>query len=100
MKTYKNLFNDFLSQEEKQMWRKAESKIKPMLIDTTSSNTVVYVRKNIEEVTRDEETLFVYDEQEVKKEDWELYQSILANTSDIADVQDALIELASIIVEG
>ena len=82
------------------MWRKAESKIKPMLIDTTSSNTVVYVRKNIEEVTRDEETLFVYDEQEVKKEDWELYQSILANTSDIADVQDALIELASIIVEG
>lgn len=79
------------------MWRKSESKIKPVLIDTTSSQTVVYVRKNIEEVTRDDETLYVYDEQEVKKEDWDLYKTVLDNSSELADIEDALVEIANLI---
>ena len=79
------------------MWRKSESKIKPVLIDTTSSQAVVYVRKNIEEVTRDDETLYVYDEQEVKKEDWDLYKTVLDNSSELADIEDALVEIANLI---
>jgi len=79
------------------MWRKSESKIKPVLIDITSSQTVVYVRKNIEEVTRDDETLYVYDEQEVKKEDWDLYKTVLDNSSELADIEDALVEIANLI---
>jgi len=79
------------------MWIKSESKIKPVLIDTTSSQTVVYVRKNIEEVIRDDETLYVYDEQEVKKEDWDLYKTVLDNSSELADIEDALVEIANLI---
>lgn len=79
------------------MWRKSESKIKPVLIDITSSQTVVYVRKNIEEVARDDETLYVYDEQEVKKEDWDLYKTVLDNSSELADIEDALVEIANLI---
>jgi len=80
------------------MWIKAESKDKPSMIDESTSEVYVYVRKDIEEFEREEETFYSYLEQKIKKEDWSLYESILSNTSDISDVQDALIELAEMVV--
>lgn len=84
------------------MWKKSESKIMPQLIDDTSSPTTVYIRKNVEEVVRknenrDDETIYVYDEQEVKKEDWEIYRTVLDHSDELSEVEDALVELASLL---
>lgn len=80
------------------MWKNVESTIKPSELDMSSDSSVVYVRKNIKKVKKEEDTVYQYEENEIPKEDWELYQKISENTNDISDVQDALIELAEIIV--
>ena len=58
---------------------KAESSVYPELIDTTSSRKVVYLRKNVVEVTKlDEEsgeeyTNYEYDEAKLTKKEYEQY---------------------------
>lgn len=57
---------------------KSESTIKPELVDATSSKKVVYLRKNIEEITRENEdgstaTVYEYDEAKLTKEEYEKY---------------------------
>lgn len=83
------------------MWYYSEATTPPQLIDDTSSKKVVYITKDVEEFEReiDGETITMYRwmEQKIKKEDWELYRSVLSNTSDISDLTDAVIELAGII---
>ena len=44
-----------------------------------------------------EEVYYVYLEKKVLKEDWETYAQVMANTQDVADISDALIELAALI---
>lgn len=83
------------------MWYYSEATTPPRQIDDTSSKKVVYITKDVEEFEReiDGETITMYrwQEQKIKKEDWELYQSVLSNTSDISDLTDAVIELASLL---
>ena len=83
------------------MWNTCESKTRPELLDQTSSKKYNYVRKDIHEVTRQgeggEEVYYVYLEKKVLKEDWETYAQVMANTQDVADISDALIELAALI---
>ena len=68
---------------------KSESTIKPELIDTTSSKTTVYIRKNIIEKERvDEETgestpYYEYDETKLTKEEYKEYLKEL----EIIDIQ-------------
>lgn len=68
---------------------KSESTIKPELIDTTSSKTTVYIRKNIIEKERmDEETgestpYYEYDETKLTKEEYQEYLKEL----EIIDIQ-------------
>lgn len=55
---------------------KSESFIKPELIDTTSSDTAVYIRRNITEKTIDDDngnelTSYVYEEAKLTKEEYE-----------------------------
>ena len=63
---------------------KSESTIKPELIDTTSSKTTVYIRKNIIEKERidneridnetgDSTTYYEYDEAKLTKEEYQEY---------------------------
>lgn len=60
-------------------YKKAESTIYPELIDTTSSNTTVYLRKNVvKKQVKDEETgetctRYEYDEAKLTKEQYEEY---------------------------
>lgn len=65
-------------------WYKSESKCYPIEIDTESSNTYNYVRKNIEVKTEtiegDTITIYVFDECKIKKEDWDIYQDIMRIT--------------------
>lgn len=82
------------------MWKTVESGVMPEVVDETSSKTYVYVRKDIKEVKREDDTIYEYQEQAIKKEDWELYQTINNHTNELSDVEDALMELAEIIMEG
>lgn len=81
------------------MWYTVESGIEPSEIDNTSSEIYVYLRKDIVKVEDEEKgTHYEYLEQKIKKDDWDMYKQIISNTSDLADVQDALIELAEMVV--
>ena len=68
---------------------KSESTIKPELIDTTSSKTTVYIRKNIIEKERmdketgDSTTYYEYDEAKPTKEEYQEYLKEL----EIIDIQ-------------
>ena len=68
---------------------KSESTIKPELIDTTSSKTTAYLRKNIIEKERidketgDSTTYYEYDEVKLTKEEYQEYLKEL----EIIDIQ-------------
>lgn len=65
---------------------KSQSSIKPELIDTTSSKTTVYLRKNIIETKQDDDyntTLYEYDEAKLTKEEYTQYLKELS----IIDIQ-------------
>lgn len=73
-----------------------------MELDTVSSRVFNYVRKNITEETREQMsgetmTVFVYDELEVPKADWLLFNELSESATRITDVEDAVIELAEMI---
>ena len=73
----------------KMNYTKSESTIKPELVDTTSSKTTVYLRKNIIEKERvDEETgestpYYEYDEAKLTKAEYQEYLKEL----EIIDIQ-------------
>lgn len=84
------------------IWKKAESVERPAELDTTSSKTINYVRKNITEVEREQPdgskmTMYEYDELEVPKADWLLFNELSESATRISDAEDAIIELASLI---
>ncbi len=64
-------------------WYKSRSAQRPEETDTTSSEKYNYARKNIVEVTENEETYFEYDEVKIQKEDWGLYLDLVQAKADI-----------------
>ena len=68
---------------------KSQSSIKPELIDTTSSKTSVYIRQNIVEVEKTNEsnntstTFYEYDEAKLTKQEYQEYLKEL----EIIDIQ-------------
>lgn len=90
------------------MWRHAENSgyARPEELDTTSSQKVVYVRKNIifvEERTEEDQTFpahYEWDEMTIPKEDWAVYEQVIGHGAALDDVYAALTELAEMIVEG
>ena len=70
-------------------YAKSQSTVKPELIDTTSSKTTVYLRKNIIEVEKINEsdntstTFYEYDEAKLTKEEYNQYLKELS----IIDIQ-------------
>ena len=70
-------------------WHKSESTIRPDEVDTTSSKTTVYLRKNIVKTKRDSEferefyTYYEYDEAKLTKNEYDNYLKGLA----VIDIQ-------------
>ena len=67
-------------------YTKSQSSIKPELIDTTSSKTTVYLRKNIIEINKDDDTsttFYEYEEAKLTKEEYQEYLKEL----EIIDIQ-------------
>ena len=66
------------------IYKKTQSAIKPKLIDTTSSRTTVYLRKNIiekqtiDEMNGESETYYEYDEAKMTQKEYEEYKIQLA----------------------
>lgn len=89
------------------MWKTVEnsSSVKPDAIDRTSSQAVVYVRKDFEEVPNvDEEgnptqgTHWKYKEQTIPKEDWAAYEKAIEADSK-CDVNAANIEYIAMMTD-
>ena len=68
---------------------KSQSSVKPDLVDTTSSKTIVYVRQNIvekiktDELSGEETVFYEYDEAKLTKEEYQEYLKEL----EIIDIQ-------------
>lgn len=63
-------------------WHKSESTVRPYTVDTTSSKTTVFLRRNIKEVQRknemseNETTYFEYEEAKMTKDEYEKYLQV------------------------
>lgn len=72
------------------MWYYAEGKERPAIVDKTSSKKWVYIRRNIEEFEREDETdpeikekFYRWEEMKILKEDYPIYQQEQANAANI-----------------
>lgn len=69
------------------MYVYAESSVRPEPVDMESSAVYNYVRRNIQEEEREENgetvTVFTYEEEKVRKENWELYEEVAQQRADI-----------------
>ena len=73
---------------------KSQSSVKPDLVDTTSSKSTVYLRKNIVEVEKTNEsdntstTFYEYDEAKLTKEEYQEYLKELETTNTLQIIED------------
>lgn len=64
-------------------WTKSESTVMPETVDTTSSKTMVYLRRGIEEKQRtdetsgDEMTFYEYEEAKMTRAEYEEYMQVV-----------------------
>lgn len=89
----------------------SQSTVMPKLLDTESSQTHVFIRRNIEEKTREDEhsgepqTYYEYEEVQLTKQEYQEYvnEQLLAENADLkaqlAEQADAMVELAGLIEE-
>ena len=91
------------------MWYHAESgtSVKPSELDTTSSKKWNYIRKDfvmVDPVTEGGEVIvpghWEWLEAKILKNDWETFTKVIEHEGTLDDVQNALVELAELIVEG
>lgn len=54
---------------------RSESGARPEPLDVESSPTTVYVNENVQEIRREEETLYAYDVREFERGEWEDLQT-------------------------
>ena len=83
-------------------WNRTESAERPDELATKISKKYNYIRKNITEVQKEQPdgstmTMYEYDELEVLKTDWELFETVSESATRISEVEDAVIELAELI---
>lgn len=76
------------------------SKTRPLEVDTTSSQTAVYLRKNIETIPNEEGegTHWIFDELKLTKEQYQNYLDVSLVVSDNTD--EAIFEMAQMIDEN
>ena len=82
------------------MWKHVEHTCEPGIVDTTSSSFVVYIRKNIRFVESTDEEIpshWECDEITIPKE---VYGIIEEHNAVLVDIEEALVELASIIAQN
>lgn len=85
------------------MWYYAEGKELPAIVDETSSKSWVYVRRNIEEFEREDETdptikekFYRWEEMKMRKEDYPIYQLEVQNAANL----DYIAMMTDVEIEG
>lgn len=76
------------------------SETRPLEVDTTSSQTAVYLRKNIETIPNEEGegTHWIFDELKLTKEQYQNYLDVSTVVSDNTD--EAIFEMAQMVDEN
>ena len=69
-------------------FKKSQSAVKPELIDTISSEKVVYIRQNIVETVVDETIFYEYDEAKLTKDEYQEYLKELEATDTLEIVEN------------
>lgn len=64
-----------------------------MPLDSTSSKAFVYVRKNIVEFIKEDETVFKYDECKIPKDVYDIFASLLETDSRLDEIEEAVAEI-------
>ena len=77
-------------------FRKTQSSVKPVLVDTTSSKKVVYIHQNIVEVRKDNIVLYEYDEAKLTKAEYAEYLKELEATDTLEIVENLKAENQSL----
>ena len=73
---------------------KAQSSVKPDLVDTTSSKTTVYIRQNIvenqiiDEMSGETTTFYEYDEAKLTKEEYQEYLKELNGSDTLQTIEN------------
>ncbi len=85
------------------MWHKSNSNMRPDEVQLVAGNRYLLHRNIVEKTVEkngEERTAFEYEEKLVTADEYKLMQELADRDSQIAEMQDALAELASIIAEG
>ena len=84
-------------------WKQAESKQSPALVDATSCPGKVYVRKDVKEITHDEESYYEYQEALMTQEEYQSYSGQKIEGTGTNDnqtvIMSALADIAEMIME-
>lgn len=76
------------------MWKESQSTIMPELVDNTSSNKYVYVRRNIRETnTEDDEVLYIYEEYKIPKDVYEIFKNQMDVSTRVNDIEEVITEI-------
>ena len=84
-------------------WKNVESKQSPELVDATSCPGKVYVRKDVKEITHDEESYYEYKEALMTQEEYQSYSGQKIEGTGTNDnqtvIMSALADIAEMIME-
>lgn len=76
------------------MWKESQSTVMPELVDNTSSNKYVYVRRNIREInTEDDEVLYIYEEYKIPKDVYEIFKNQMDVSTRVDDIEETITEI-------
>jgi len=66
----------------------------PELVDNTSSNKYVYVRRNIREInTEDNGVLYIYEEYKIPKDVYEIFKNQMDVSTRVDDIEETITEI-------
>jgi hypothetical protein len=75
------------------MWKHGESSAPVSAIDAESSQKYVYIYRNIEEKTREDETYYTYEYAKIKKDVYEYVRELWATEDRTTEIEDVLAEI-------
>jgi len=80
-------------------WKKSESSIKPKEIDYESSPTSIFIRRNVKEISKDEQTFFEYEEAVLTPAEYAIYAAE-QNQKNVLALMEGLAAVYTIIIGG
>lgn len=80
-------------------WRKSESSVKPKEIDYESSPTSIFIRRNIKEISKGEQTFYEYEEAVLTPAEYSIYAAE-QNQKNVLALMEGLAAVYTVIIGG